>query len=59
MAQREWVEKDFYKELGVSSDAARKEIKRVAARSSPTTIRTGTRAARRKVQGRRRKPKMC
>ncbi|HWS94651.1 MAG TPA: hypothetical protein VN306_19830, partial [Mycobacterium sp.] len=21
MAQREWVEKDFYKELGVSSDA--------------------------------------
>ncbi|MEB3020426.1 molecular chaperone DnaJ [[Mycobacterium] crassicus] len=27
MAQREWVEKDFYKELGVSSDAAEKEIK--------------------------------
>ena len=24
MAQREWVEKDFYKELGVSSDAARR-----------------------------------
>ena len=22
MAQREWVEKDFYKELGVSSDAS-------------------------------------
>ena len=28
MAQREWVEKDFYKELGVSSDATDKEIKR-------------------------------
>jgi len=28
MAQREWVEKDFYKELGVSSDADAKEIKR-------------------------------
>jgi len=27
MAQREWVEKDFYKELGVSSDASDKEIK--------------------------------
>ena len=27
MAQREWVEKDFYKELGVSSDASQKEIK--------------------------------
>jgi len=26
MAQREWVEKDFYKELGVSSDADAKEI---------------------------------
>src|SRR5436190_15591545 len=28
MAQREWVEKDFYKELGVSSDASQEEIKR-------------------------------
>ena len=28
MAQREWVEKDFYKELGVSSDATPEEIKR-------------------------------
>ena len=28
MAQREWVEKDFYKELGVSPDASAKEIKR-------------------------------
>src|SRR3954464_2974810 len=28
MAQREWVEKDFYKELGVSSDASAEEIKR-------------------------------
>lgn len=27
MAQREWVEKDFYKELGVASGAAEKEIK--------------------------------
>jgi molecular chaperone DnaJ len=32
MAQREWVEKDFYKELGVSSDAGEDEIKRVARR---------------------------
>src|SRR5271156_6124058 len=30
MAQREWVEKDFYKELGASSDAGQDEIKRVA-----------------------------
>ena len=30
MVQREWVEKDFYKELGVSSDATEDEIKRVA-----------------------------
>jgi molecular chaperone DnaJ len=30
MAQREWVEKDFYKELGVASDASQDEIKRVA-----------------------------
>jgi molecular chaperone DnaJ len=28
MAQREWVEKDFYKELGVSSDASADENKR-------------------------------
>ncbi len=27
MAQREWVEKDFYKELGVSPDASQDEIK--------------------------------
>ena len=27
MAQREWVEKDFYKELGVSSDASQNDIK--------------------------------
>src|ERR1700739_3901723 len=32
MAQREWVEKVFYKELGVSSDASADEIKRVARR---------------------------
>lgn len=30
MAQREWVEKDFYKTLGVSSDATADEIKRAA-----------------------------
>ena len=30
MVQREWVEKDFYKVLGVSSDADEKEIKSVA-----------------------------
>ncbi|MGY4710921.1 molecular chaperone DnaJ [Mycolicibacterium sp. CBM1] len=30
MVQREWVEKDFYKVLGVSSDATEDEIKRVA-----------------------------
>ena len=30
MAQREWVEKDFYKELGVASDASQDEIKRAA-----------------------------
>jgi molecular chaperone DnaJ len=30
MAQREWVEKDFYKELGVSSDATPDEVKRAA-----------------------------
>src|SRR6201997_4548964 len=30
MAQREWVEKDFYKELGVSSGASEDEIKRAA-----------------------------
>ncbi|MBV9089876.1 MAG: molecular chaperone DnaJ [Mycobacteriaceae bacterium] len=28
MAQREWVEKDFYKELGVPSDASQEDIKR-------------------------------
>jgi molecular chaperone DnaJ len=28
VAQREWVEKDFYKELGVSSEASADEIKR-------------------------------
>ncbi|WP_299566035.1 molecular chaperone DnaJ [uncultured Mycolicibacterium sp.] len=32
MAQREWVEKDFYKVLGVSSDASDKEIRQVARR---------------------------
>ncbi|MGV0836275.1 molecular chaperone DnaJ [Mycolicibacterium thermoresistibile] len=32
MAQREWVEKDFYKELGVSSDASQDEIKRASRR---------------------------
>jgi molecular chaperone DnaJ len=30
MAQREWVEKDFYSELGVAADASADEIKRAA-----------------------------
>ncbi|CPX22249.1 Chaperone protein DnaJ [Mycobacteroides abscessus] len=30
MTQREWVEKDFYKELGVSSTATQDEIKKAA-----------------------------
>ena len=30
MAQREWVEKDFYKELGVSSGASHEEVKKAA-----------------------------
>ncbi|MGZ8812824.1 MAG: DnaJ domain-containing protein, partial [Mycobacterium sp.] len=30
MAQHEWVEKDFYKELGVASDATEQDIKRAA-----------------------------
>lgn len=30
MAQREWVEKDFYSELGVASDATQDDIKRAA-----------------------------
>ncbi|MFD6104878.1 DnaJ domain-containing protein, partial [Nocardia salmonicida] len=28
MSQREWIEKDFYKELGVSSGASQDEIKK-------------------------------
>src|SRR3954447_3292812 len=28
MTQRDWIEKDFYKELGVSSDASTEEIKK-------------------------------
>ena len=28
MSQREWIEKDFYKELGVSSSATAEEIKK-------------------------------
>ena len=28
MTQRDWIEKDFYRELGVSSDATGDEIKK-------------------------------
>ena len=28
MSQREWIEKDFYKDLGVSSDASQEDIKK-------------------------------
>ena len=45
MAQREWVEKDFYKELGVSSDASQKEIKNAYRKLLPNSIRTRTRLA--------------
>ena len=50
MAQREWVEKDFYKELGVSSDASAKEIKRPTASSLPSCIRTRIRMAPRRFK---------
>ena len=45
MAQREWVEKDFYKELGVSSDASRRARSRrrtASWRASCTRTRTRT-----------------
>ena len=45
MAQREWVEKDFYSELGVSSDANAKEIKGPTASSLPSSIPTRIRMA--------------
>ena len=60
MAQREWVEKDFYKELGVSSDASDDEIKRAARKllaensSRPQPGQPGRRGA---VQGRRARPR--
>ena len=62
MAQREWVEKDFYKELGVSSDASADEIKRAYRKlardlhpdtnpdpSAAETIQGGVRGAQRAV----------
>ena len=56
MAQREWVEKDFYKELGVSSDASAKEIKTgVPQAGVANCIRTRTR--RRRPNGSRRSPR--
>lgn len=61
MAQREWVEKDFYKELGVSSDAAPEEIKRALASCSPRIIPTATRGTSRPRTATRRypRPKRC
>ena len=62
MAQREWVEKDFYKELGVSSDATADEIKRayrkLAAANSPRP-ESRQRRGRGAVQGRRPRPRTC
>ena len=57
MVQREWVEKDFYKELGVSSDASDSEIKRVARKllaETPPRPQPEQRRCRGAVQGRRR-----
>ena len=53
MAQREWVEKDFYKELGVSSDATPTRSRRPTASWLASCIRTRTPTTRRRgtVQG--------
>ena len=50
MAQREWVEKDFYKELGVSSDASQKRSRRAYRKLLATCIRTQSRQPRRRAK---------
>ena len=57
MAQREWVEKDFYKELGVSSDASADEIKRAYRKLARRTASRHATPARGAEDGSRRCPR--